>query len=586
MSQDRAGRFLRLGLFAAGVAVAAVAAYFCIEQTPKLVFLKVALALAIGLEAAYAVTLVVCLAAAPVLLAILVRGRRRGVRRPRLARGLLLCVSVVFALALCEGASAVVRARRERASAVPAGGFARGAAKGVTLPDATDPVVLPTEFPEPKGPHDLDIVVLGESSAAGVPYNLFSLSPGAIVKWRIEQEVPGRVVHLNVLADSGDTLEGQHRKLASLKRKPDVIMVYCGHNEFSARLPESRDLDYYVDAAEPTRWERAVARVEAASPLCGLLRQAADTCRVAIPPPANGNRQLVDAPAYRPEEYDALLADFRRRLEAIVVYAESVGAWPILVAPPGNDAGFEPSRSYLPPSTRRAERDAFAAEVAAARRLESSDPDAAARAYRTLIDRQPGFAECHFRLARLLEQAGVFDDAYAHYVLARDLDGMPMRCLTSFQDVYRKLAGRGRCALIDGQAYFHAIGPHGLLDDHLFHDGMHPSLRGQAALAQAMLRALRSRASIGWPDGAPEPAVDPVAVARRFAIGKHAWNKICHWGIMFYDRTAPARYDPSERRARQDAFGKAADKIAAGRSPESVGLPNIGVTGGPIRPGT
>jgi hypothetical protein len=46
---------------------------------------------------------------------------------------------------------------------------------------------------------------------------------------------------------------------------------------------------------------------------------------------------------------------------------------------------------------------------------------------------------------------------------------------------------------------------------------------------------------------------------------------------MFYDSTAPARFDPVERRAKQDAFGKAADRIDAGAAPESVGLPNIGV---------
>jgi hypothetical protein len=154
---------------------------------------------------------------------------------------------------------------------------------------------------------------------------------------------------------------------------------------------------------------------------------------------------------------------------------------------------------------------------------------------------------------------------------------MPMRCLTAFQDVYRDLAERHGCILIDGQAYFHAVARHGLLDDELFHDGMHPSFRGQVAIAQAVLSALHARRAFGWPADSRVPQVDPAAVARRHVLDNMAWNKICHWGIMFYDKAAPARYDSTERRAKQDAFGKAADKLAAGQSPESVGLPNIGI---------
>jgi hypothetical protein len=106
---------------------------------------------------------------------------------------------------------------------------------------------------------------------------------------------------------------------------------------------------------------------------------------------------------------------------------------------------------------------------------------------------------------------------------------------------------------------------------------MHPSLRGIAALSQAVLRELHARRAFGWPEGSPEPTVDPAACARHFKLGPGAWNKLCHWGIMFYDAASPARYDPSERRAKQDAFGKAADKILAGTAPEAVGLPNVGV---------
>ena len=133
-------------------------------------------------------------------------------------------------------------------------------------------------------------------------------------------------------------------------------------------------------------------------------------------------------------------------------YCRQIGALPILVAPPGNDAGFEPNRSILPPETPRAEREAFARAFQEARAREQTDPAGSIAAYRALIERQPGFAESHFRLARLLEARGDYEEAYRHYIEARDLDGHPFRCLTSFQDVYRELASEYEAILVDGQA--------------------------------------------------------------------------------------------------------------------------------------
>jgi lysophospholipase L1-like esterase len=309
----------------------------------------------------------------------------------------------------------------------------------------------------------------------------------------------------------------------------------------------------------------------------GLLRQTADKCRIAIPPPREGNRALVDVPAYTSRESTVLLVDFRRRLEAIIAYAERVGALPVLIAPPANDAGFEPNRSFLPAATPRSERVAFAQEFLAARRLEAHDPAAAVAAYRTLLARQPGFAETHYRLAQLLERAGDDEVAYRHYVAARDLDGYPMRCLTPFQMAYRDVAARHGCILVDGQGYFHAIGRRGLLDDHLFHDGIHPSLRGQIALAQAVLHALKSRGAFGWPRDRPAPRIEPAQCAAHFGMGPAAWRYICLWGIMFYDLCYPMRYDPSRRLEMKQVFAQAAERIQAGELPETVGLPNVGV---------
>ncbi len=196
--------------------------------------------------------------------------------------------------------------------------------------------------------------------------------------------------------------------------------------------------------------------------------------------------------------------------------------------------------------------------------------------YRALLDRHPRFAEAHYRLARLLEHSGRYGEADRHYVLARDLDGFPQRCPSSFQDCYRRAAARHGCILIDGPAEFRAISAHGILDDDLFHDAQHPKLRGHVALAQAVLRELRARGAFGWTRGAV-PAIDPVACAAHFGIDRDAWENVCKWTAYFYEVTATNRFDPAERLAWKERYAQARRRIAAGTAPEEVGIPGVGL---------
>ena len=139
------------------------------------------------------------------------------------------------------------------------------------------------------------------------------------------------------------------------------------------------------------------------------------------------------------------------------------------------------------------------------------------------------------------------------------------------------MASRHHCIFIDGQSYFHTIGRNGLLDDELFQDAMHPSLRGQIALAQAVLYSLRARRAYRWPSDSPPRVIDPAACAAHFGLGRETWEHAARWGRGFYSLVGWLRYDSSERSRRIDAAGIAAEQVAAGTAPERQGLANVGI---------
>ncbi len=492
----------------------------------------------------------------PVLLAgsiwLVIRARRQGRSRPLFARTALMCGSTALAIVAIELAAAAWLSWAHR---MPA---------------------LPTNFPEQSHSGEISLVVLGGSSAMGYPYTPL-LSLGQIVGWQIEEALPGRRVNVDIRANLGRNLEDQHQELSAVKRRPDVVIVDSGHNEFLSRFDGSRDAGYAEAPAGALLL--GAYRLSLHSPLCRWVYETVRHHRLGGPPPLVNQHRLIDVPMYTPSEYLEIVVDFRRRLEAIAAYCEQIGAVAVLVIPPANESGFEPNRSVLADSLLPGEREQLTQRYFAARALEPTAPEESMKQYRSLLAEQPDFAEIHFRLARLLDEAGAFDEARAHYIRARDLDGFPVRCRTEFMQIYRDVAARHDCILIDGPEFLRGLSRHGILDDELFHDAHHPTFAGHLALSQAILNELYNRHALGLGrDGALAPVIDPAECLREFEFDFMDWVMVCVRSGMYYMHLSDCRFDPSERRAKQHRWERAADDIRSQRTlPELAGVPGVGL---------
>lgn len=433
---------------------------------------------------------------------------------------------------------------------------------------------LRTTFP-PRPANEVNIVVVGESSAQGVPYERW-LSVGAIVAWQLEKLEPERTFRLHMLAHPGHTLEQAILQLMSLKVRPDLLIVYSGQNEFQSRFGWSRSVRHYADDGPADPSSAFLEQASRVSPLCAWIAETIEMHQLDAGPPPQATRGLVDRPVCTPVERARLRIDFERRLEQVLAYCDQIGTLPLLIIPPSNDAGFPPNRSYLRPDTAQAARAAFARRFRAVRALEATDPAAAERGYRSLLDQQPAFAEAHYRLARLCEREGAWDEARAHYGQARDLDGLPLRSPTDFQDIDRTVAARHHTLLVDGPAVLRRISPHGILDDHLLHDEQHPTFRGYVALAEEALTKLHERRAFGWPASAAAPVIDPRECAARFGLDRAAWAQVCEGCAATNRWFAFVRNEPAEILAKADRYARAAQAIAAGQAPETVGVPGLG----------
>jgi tetratricopeptide (TPR) repeat protein len=431
---------------------------------------------------------------------------------------------------------------------------------------------LPSKLPAAE-PGSIRLLVLGESSAEGEPYQNW-LSVGQIVAWKLEQAIPGLKVETDIQAWGGASMKSIHYKLMDIKKKPNLVIIYAGHNEFQAIYSWDRSTPIGDD--DPIEFRREPIRFLAElSPMRALILDVLRENSVDRPPPPFPARALVDLPNHRKTEYVRFLNEFHDRLDALVSTFERVGAKVVLIIPCSNDAGFEPSRSVPNRPLAPAERLELETALKAARAAES-DPDRAIKMYQDILAKQPTFAEARYRSAKMYETKKDFAAARREYVEARNDDGQILRATTDFQNAYRDIAKKHDVILIDGQGEFEAIAPHGILDDHLFHDGQHPNVVGYSRLAQATLAALRDRRAFGLNEG-EAPTVDPADVLAHFDINTERWIEICRRTALFWVRVAPIRFDPTERNAKAHAYAKAAEKIKHGVKPEDAGVIGLGV---------
>lgn len=506
-----------------------------------------------SVAALFAIVLALAPLGVPALAIVFTRARLRGKTRSAVARWLMLGVTCLVGAALLEAGAGWIQAMSRR----------RGA--------------LPTRFATAPTDGEISLVVIGESSAEGQPYQGW-LSVAKIVAWQLEQALPGKRIVVDNRSDGGICLDQAITYIEKLERRPDIVMIYSGHNEYTARFGWSRVVRYYRDEVPHHPWPvRALNVASGYSTLMQVIREALERHTLDVPPPPRATRELVDHPAYSREEHDFLLSHFESRLETVLAWCERVGALPIVIIPPGNDGGFPPNRSVLPADTSEPERDHFAKEFLAARAAEPESPKRAREQYEALIARYPSFAETHFRLALNLARSGNVSAANEHFIRARDLDNMPFRCTSEYQAAIRKITARHDVELIDGPRVFQAASPHGICDDHLIHDAQHPNLFGYIALAEKVIERLIARPMLARPKSIPPPRIDPAECAAHFGIDRAAWATIVDRCAFFYARTAYVRFDPSESLARGHRYFQAHQAITSGTNPIDAGVLGLGL---------
>ena len=374
----------------------------------------------------------------------------------------------------------------------------------------------PQEFLADKPANGFRVFVVGESSAAGVPYtsaHAFS----AFLAQRLQSALPALSVEVVNAAVPG---YGSRRMLPVVediaRHQPDLLILYAGHNE----LAEPRYYAHLVDM-DPRLfrlWEwlaqTRLYRLAAQLPVVGVETERA---------PPRFDFETLDNPlqmfAVRTEHLEGAYPSQRERdwaenhyrfnVERMVDTMQRAGARVMLVTIGQNFADWAPGGASHRDGLTAADEASWNAAVARGAALAASDCAGALAAFEEALAIDDRHAGLHFQLATCLERLGRFDDARAHFVLASDLDRMPHGAPTRFNAVLREVAAERGALFVDAAAVLEASSANGIVGDELFVDLVHPNLAANQLIAAAIADALRGAGvpvpADRWQPGDPGP---------------------------------------------------------------------------------
>lgn len=367
--------------------------------------------------------------------------------------------------------------------------------------DPAPALKLPATLAEP-AKDEFRIAAVGGSTMAGYPYEpKFSIPQ--VVGWQLQRLFPDRKIIVDNFAREGKNFRQTAELLNQLTVRPHLLLVYTGHNEFFHDLEE-----FQRPNSEPYA---ALDGFLSASPAFRVLSKSIDERLLEWRLYAPNDRRWFERHIASPDVYARRVKRFQMQLQSLAQFCNDQHIPSVWYIPAGNEAGFDPNRTVIPShftSARRArivELMDRAVELHRAgrwRELESACRDGLAEV--------PEAADFHFYLGLSLAAQRNHAAAAEHFQAALEFDGHPVRANADFRAAIATVAAEFEIPTINAGDVLRSHTPHGILDDTVFLDHVHPNFSSNYRLGTAGTERILSR-DIFTPD--TTTAVESVQLA-------------------------------------------------------------------------
>jgi hypothetical protein len=377
-----------------------------------------------------------------------------------------------------------------------------------------------------KPPGELRVFCLGDSTVQGNPWSV-ETSFTTWLEISLNAADPGQrwdVINCGGVSYASYRMVPIFEEL--LRYQPDLIVVHCSHNEF---LEDRTYRTLKRTASFLGRTQAAIAELR----LRMAVRRGLQSVRGRFDAWRSG--RMDDEPVHQtaregqpilPAEVEALLdyrgglefyhhdADWRRdviahyefNLRRMVTLAKRAGVTCILLNPGCQLRDCPPFKAEHRRQLADGERQRWDALWDEARTLYSSHPRQAADILREALAIDDQHAGMHYDLAQCHDGMGLFAEARAEFLQAKELDVCPLRILQSMNEIVLEVGRETRTPVVDVRALFDRLSRNGIPGSDWFADHVHPTIPGYQRIADEIagevVRLGRLRPQPGWQDRA------------------------------------------------------------------------------------
>ncbi|MBN1397339.1 MAG: hypothetical protein JXA06_04830 [Bacteroidetes bacterium] len=305
------------------------------------------------------------------------------------------------------------------------------------------------------------IFVLGESSAAGFPYETNASFPN-ILERALTNTFPEKkieVINVGMSAVNSYTLLDLTDDI--LRQSPDALLIYAGHNEYYGALGVGS-----VQSFGPSRW---------------LIRTYLKLRSIKI------LLVLRDFLSWTKTKVNNLLFHGSESDPSATLMERIVAEQTIPMKSPLYEAGkkqFEENMDALLQKAAENKVPVILSELVS--NLRDQAP------FISVDDENGHSAKVYYENAQEEERQEHFDQARQYYINAKDYDALRFRAPEEFNDILRNLAKKYEVPLAHTVSIFEQASVHQLIGNSLMLEHLHPNKEGYFLLAKSFYETMRN----------------------------------------------------------------------------------------------
>jgi len=323
-------------------------------------------------------------------------------------------------------------------------------------------------FPKAKSDTTFRILALGGSTTAGFPY-FYNGSFPALFKQSLQKKYSGKkfeLINLGMSAISSMNVRDMSGEIDKIL--PDLVVIYCGHNEFYGVYGAAWGLPFFntISLKRIHLYLKQYRLFQLVEDL--VVKRESHTATTLMESLASGKYFPIDDPI-RKRVYD----QFEKNLNAILHNISRSDTPVFLCTIASNLSGQKPFKGV----DNKASLDAF-------------------------LNAENALKNEHY------------NEALSLFIQSRDIDKIPFRAPSIINEIIRKAAPSNSAILVDIESELHHISRDGIPGNNLFLEHVHPKEQGNLEIAKILMAHVDSLFSFQQrkqsDNTAPYPLITPI----------------------------------------------------------------------------